>query len=346
MIAATGQSIAVILDEATQVGEARRTTASLAARLGFDATSQGKVALVATEAAGNLIKHAGKGELIVRDAESGRGGAGLEILALDSGPGMSDVGRCLSDGYSTAGSPGTGLGAIRRFADAFEIYSVPTMGTALWARLLVRPRTASTGITEMEIGAVNLPAPGELVCGDAWATINRNGCVFVILVDGLGHGLPAAEAAQEALRSFHANPSYEPVELLEATHSALRGTRGAAVAIARLNPATEECRYAGVGNISGVILDTKTCRSTSLVSQNGTVGSIIRRIQAFDYRWTDDSLLIMHSDGLGTQRKLNQYPGLFQRHPSLVAGVLYRDHKRGRDDVTIVAAGQGRREQP
>ncbi len=73
MIAATGQSIAVILDESTQVGEARRTTASLAARLGFDATRQGKVALVATEAAGNLIKHAGKGELIVRARGVGAG---------------------------------------------------------------------------------------------------------------------------------------------------------------------------------------------------------------------------------------------------------------------------------
>ena len=103
-------------------------------------------------------------------------------------------------------------------------------------------------------------------------------------------------------------------------------------------PGRGEVRYAGVGNISGVILDTATGETTSMVSQNGTVGYAIRKIQTYDYPWTEDSLLLMHSDGLATHWNLDRYPGLRQRHPSLIAGVLYRDHKRGRDDVTVLVA--------
>jgi hypothetical protein len=49
-------------------------------------------------------------------------------------------------------------------------------------------------------------------------------------------------------------------------------------------------------------------------------------------------LLVMHSDGLATHWNLDQYPGLVGRRPSLIAGVLYRDFARGRDDVTVVVA--------
>ena len=79
-----------------------------------------------------------------------------------------------------------------------------------------------------------------------------------------------------------------------------------------------------------------------MVSHNGTVGYIMRKVQSIDYPWTDDSLLLMHSDGLATHWNLGRYPGLCQREPSLIAGVLYRDHKRGRDDVTVVVARQVR----
>jgi hypothetical protein len=48
--------------------------------------------------------------------------------------------------------------------------------------------------------------------------------------------------------------------------------------------------------------------------------------------------LVLHSDGLGTRWNLNAYPGLSAHHPSLIAGVLYRDFKRGTDDVTVLVA--------
>jgi len=57
---------------------------------------------------------------------------------------------------------------------------------------------------------------------------------------------------------------------------------------------------------------------------------------------TLDAMLIMHSDGIGTRWDLERYPGLPQRHPALIAAVLYRDHARGRDDAGIVVAQRQR----
>src|SRR5687768_10037593 len=120
--------------EPSQVGEARRAAAALAGRLGFDDRDAGKVALVVTEAATNLVKHARDGAVLLRPLDDA-GAVGIEVLALDRGPGMADVGRCLRDGFSTAGSPGNGLGAVRRLAAVLDIYSALGSGTALLARV-------------------------------------------------------------------------------------------------------------------------------------------------------------------------------------------------------------------
>ena len=295
----------------TSVGEARRSASDLAARLGFDETRQGTVALVVSEAASNLVKHTGGGELIVQGRGWDEGDPWVEVLALDRGPGMTDIGRCLADGYSTAGSLGNGLGAIARLADAYEIDSHRGQGTAIWARLDANPRSKVRSDCRFDLGAVSLPAPGEVECGDDWTLIRKAGRTFLMVVDGLGHGPFAAQAAAAAVRSIREYPAEEPIELIEAAHRHLAGTRGAAMSIVRIDPALGRVRFAGVGNISAVILDGRTGRTTTMISQNGTVGHVIHKIQAFDYPWTQDSLMILHSDGLttrGTWRVTQGYP--------------------------------------
>ena len=331
MITAAGRPVALAIDDATAAGEARRAASALAGRLGFDETERGKVALVATEAATNLHKHARRGVIVLQGLEDGPRG-GVDVLALDAGPGMTDVGRCLADGYSTAGSPGTGLGAMARLSASFEIYSLPGDGTAALARLWSSPGAAGP-----QFGAVSLPLAGEEACGDHWAIEQEGGRTLVLVVDGLGHGPQAAEAAREAVRSFGKTAALGPAEIIRAAHAALRSTRGAALAVARLDVERGEVRYAGVGNIAGVVLGAGEERTTSMVSHNGTVGHTIRKVQEFTYPWSRGSLLIMHSDGLATHWQPGRYAGLAAAHPGLVAGVLYRDHARGRDDVTVVA---------
>ena len=345
------EAIALAVTETSQVGEARRAAAALAGRLGFNETEGGKVALVVTEAANNLVKHAGGGALLLGALERDHV-RGVEVLALDQGPGMSDLGRCVGDGFSTAGTPGTGLGAIVRLAGFFDIHSLPHVGTALLARLWSRslpahPNPSPLGAEPqrgecLEIGAVSLPRPGEQMCGDAWAVEQRPGRCRFLVADGLGHGPMAADAARQAVRVFRENARLDPAEILQTVHAALRSTRGAAVAVVEVNVEGQQVRCAGVGNISGTICTAGASRS--LVSHNGTVGHALHKIQQFVYPFPPGALLVLHSDGLATSWRLDQYAGLAARHPSLIAGVLYRDFKRGRDDVTVIVARQERKD--
>jgi anti-sigma regulatory factor (Ser/Thr protein kinase) len=329
------------VEDRSQVGEVRRVGTTLASRLGLDEQDQGRVALVLTEALTNVVKHGGGGEVVLRPIVNSR--SGVEALIIDKGPGIADVERALRDGYSTTGTPGTGLGAVARVADTFDIYSVAGAGTALLVRVCARgaettrPRVASAA-PPYEAGTVCLPRSGETACGDAWALGRFGGRIVLVVADGLGHGPDAATASMEAIRVFRSSLSLPPADILAEMHAALRSTRGAAVAVAVLDPELKEIRYAGVGNIASSIVSATETRS--MVSHNGTVGHEVRKIQEFQYDWPAGALVIMQSDGLQTHWRLDRYPGLVARDPALIAGVLYRDFTRGRDDVTVVAVRQ------
>jgi anti-sigma regulatory factor (Ser/Thr protein kinase) len=326
-------SIAIAITEQSQTGEARRAALALADRLGFQATERGKIGIVVTEVANNLMHHAGGGVLLLR-AIARQTTLGIEILSLDRGPGMVNIDECLQDGFSSIGTSGNGLGAIRRLSNFFEIFSLPAKGTALLAHVWLNSQ--SGGAENLEVGAVCLPKPGETVSGDAWAYQAQVDRSLLLVVDGLGHGPAAASAASEAVKIFQAYPYRSPQEIVEAAHKALRSTRGAALAIAEIDLEQSSVRFVGVGNISASIFSATQYRN--LLSYNGTVGHEVRKIQEMNYPWPEDGLLIMHSDGLGTHWQLDSYPGLKSKHPSLIAGVLYRDFHRDRDDVTVLVA--------
>jgi anti-sigma regulatory factor (Ser/Thr protein kinase) len=321
----------------TQTAEARRTAMQLAAALAFDDVDAGNVGLVVTEAAKNLVKHAGGGDLILRAIEN-NGSAAVEMLALDKGPGILDIGRSFQDGYSTAGTPGGGLGAISRLSTFHDIYSQPEQGTVLLAHIGRRDasrRTARAAMGAFLVGAVSVAMRGEPVCGDAWGFQEISpGCGRLILADGLGHGLLAADAARAAIRIGHEYPGEHGVDLVERIHEALRPTRGAAVAVAEIDADQHVVRYTGVGNIGGVVVPPSAA-ARHMVSQPGTAGHEVRKMVEFSHTWEPGSMLVMHSDGLHTHWSLQRYPGLMRRHPALIAGVLYRDFVRGRDDATV-----------
>jgi anti-sigma regulatory factor (Ser/Thr protein kinase) len=324
------------VEDLSAVAEARREALVLAHGLELDETESGRLALLVTEAATNLLKHAGGGELLMGVLGEERS-QGVEVLALDRGAGMPDVEKCSRDGFSTSGSPGNGLGAMARLSSLFDIYSLPSLGTAVLLRLLRRKQAPlSRPEAGLELGIVSLPKPGEEVCGDACAVEERQGSTYILMADGLGHGPDAARAAQEAVKVFRQRDRLEPADLLAEIHLALQHTRGAAAAVARVDTRRGMVTFAGLGNIGGVIIGPGASRS--MVSQNGTLGHQARRIQEFSYAWPDEGLLILHSDGLGSRFSVDRYPGLIMRHPGLTAGVLYRDFSRRTDDVTVLVA--------
>lgn len=325
------------ISEATEIAAARRSGADLAKNLGFDETTTGEVAIIITEAATNIVKHAERGEILIRPVES-QNIPGIEIIALDAGPGMANLAFNMQDGISSAGSYGVGLGAMQRLADEFDVYTAPGKGTVISMTLWAQPNIKQ--VTPLEIGVICLPMAGESICGDAWAVGSDPTTATVLVADGLGHGVDAAVASEAAAAVVAQHPDLPPGATLQEAHAALRATRGAAVAVARLDTIAEEMHFAGVGNIAASVFNAVDRRQ--MVSHNGIVGSNMRKVQEFAVSWSADSMLIMHSDGLGTRWDLEQYPGLATRHPSLIAAVLYRDFTRKRDDVTVLVIREQR----
>lgn len=321
--------------ERSQAGEARRRALIWAESHGCSKELQGQLALVITELAGNLVLHTTHGGCLLLRLAEGRGPEAVEVLSLDKGPGSANFGACMQDGYSTAGTTGIGLGVVRRAADFFDVHSQPGTGTALLCMVSSKPDAQQAG---SQFGLVSVPVRGEEVCGDTGAMVDAgNGQVRVLLADGLGHGPCAAEASQRAVEIFSEQPRLDLCSLLEAIHHALKATRGAAVAVAEVDRARGRLSYAGVGNIAGHILQGGGAENTHLVSMNGTLGAVRSRIQEFNYPWNAGSMLVMTSDGIKNHWRMEQYTGITHRHPSLAAGVLFRDHARTTDDATVAA---------
>ncbi len=335
------ETVALPVSDPSRTGEARRIAATLAERAGFDDVGRGRVALVATELANNLIQHAGGGELVL-SLVHGRGVGGVEVLSLDKGPGMADFARCRVDGYSTGGTPGNGLGAVARVADEFDAETGPGRGSVLWARLWASARPPAPPGGELEWGGVCLPVAGELECGDGWAVVEESPWKStVMVVDGLGHGPPAAEAADRALGVMQGAAGLPPADVVRLAHEALKGTRGAALSVASIDRGRREVRFCGVGNIAAAVLGVDARHG--LISLSGIVGLEIRKPQEFAQPWPDGALMVLHSDGITARWKLDRRTPLASRPAPLVAGALYRDHSRGRDDSTVVVARDRRR---
>ncbi|NEX59455.1 ATP-binding protein [Noviherbaspirillum galbum] len=331
ILSANLRQVAVEVADASAVGAARRLAAEAARRAGLTEARAGDVALLATEAATNILKHAGKGEILVRPLGAGASG-GVEILAIDSGPGMADPARSMVDGNTTAGSYGIGLGAMRRVANIFDIHTEPGKGTVIAMAVYGDGGTGPAGA--VHVGAICVPMPGESACGDAWALAIGPTEAHILVADGLGHGPLAAAASETACDVLAANPGVPPAAAIQDMHLALRATRGAAIGIARIDTIAEEVTFAGVGNIMASIYDGAARRQ--MVSHNGIVGSNMHKVQEFTHPWNAGSLMLLCSDGIGTRWDLNQYAGLALCQPSVIAGVLYRDFARGRDDATVL----------
>lgn len=312
----------------SHVGQARRAAAAMA--IGIDPDTAGRLAIVVTELATNLARHATEGEILLSLVNGG-----IQVISVDKGPGILDLHRALEDGFSTGGTPGTGLGAVRRQADTFDVYSRPGIGT------VVACRVGGEGVKHparvMQRAAVCVPMPGERVSGDGWAVHDRpDGSTVALLVDGLGHGPAAATAADTAMETFtRYAPSASPAQMVDALNLALRPTRGAALAVAHLDAARRSVRFCGVGNISASIVTPEHMQS--MVSSNGIVGHQMGRTREFEYAWPEHGAIIMHSDGLTTRWSVATMPGVLLHDLAIISTILYRDASRGRDDVTILA---------
>lgn len=319
------------LTDKSGVADVRRRVIHMAHVVGLSEQRQADAALVVTEAATNILKYAGQGEITVK-SYGGPGTQALEIMALDRGPGIANVASAMTDGFSTGGSLGAGLGTIKRHSTHFDLYSVAGNGTAVLAQIANLPEVETD---RFRVGVKSTPKFGQDVCGDAWGVRRVAGKLWVTLLDGLGHGPMAAEASNRAVSVFmQADPADQPADVLRRAHQGVKSTRGAVMAVAMFDADKRVMSFAGVGNIVGLV--TNGDEAQHLISTDGTVGYNMRTVRPSEAPWTRGSVYIATTDGLSTRWNLNRHPGLVQRHPSLIASVLHRDFARDADDATII----------
>ncbi|MBR7833076.1 SpoIIE family protein phosphatase [Actinospica durhamensis] len=139
------------------------------------------------------------------------------------------------------------------------------------------------------------------------------------------------------MTAFHRSAGADPAELITAMHHALGGTRGGAVAVARIDPDGRRLSYCGVGNISGFTVADG--RRGTLLSAPGIVGHHLPRLRVFEAALPEGAGLILHSDGLNERWAPAALPGLFQCSSTVIAAHLLRESAVRRDDAGIVVVG-------
>lgn len=285
----------------------------------------------------NLIKHSNlKDSTFIAQRAIVKGSVVMELISIDKGPGINSIPESMRDGFSTAGSSGSGLGSISRMSDSFDIYSQKETGTVILSRIFADKVMTEKGRTKFNLGAFCIPKPGEEANGDKWSYIEHSDRFLILTADGLGHGIDAAKASGEAVLGFEDNSNLPIDEIMHLLHLRLRPTRGAAVALTEIIPSKKIVRFCSIGNISGSILTDSSIKN--MISYNGIVGHENRKIHVNEYPWPDGAVLLLYSDGIVSRWSLDKYPGLLRKQLPVVAAVFYRDFQRGNDDLSVILA--------
>lgn len=343
-----------IKDEA-QVGAARRGVQRFAAPLGFSEDALAELAIVVQEIGTNAARYSGVGGRLHWTTLLG-GGPGVELFYWDKGQGIYDVDAAVRDGVSSGGSLGTGFGAIRRLTDEFEIYSTPRATTSRLSRsrrtthgtaLLCRKRVAAphaphaqppadSMTTSPRVGVWSRCRVGEDANGDAYFIAEHAGSVLLAVIDGLGHGRGAREAAQTAVDSLSEWRGEPLDEVILSAHDALRATRGAVIGAVVVEREEGAFYYAGVGNVEARVFNSPD--AVRPIPVNGTLGARLSTLRVWPHRWSEGTTIVLASDGISATWDASSYPGLISKSPQLIAGVVLRDYGRDSDDATILVA--------
>lgn len=329
------ETLRIRIEDSSSVGYARRQINEFchSLLLPFNETDLGNIALLVTELGTNLVKHAGEGELVVHPLRVNEA-VGIQILAIDHGPGFKEGFQRLQEGKSSSGTLGFGLGGIQRIAKVFDFISFPDQGVILVCQYWPPSMQGMLDTWELSFGGLNVPKPGETVSGDCW-TLDMVGDRYrIFFADGLGHGLGASEAATQAAVLFKKYKTKPLEDLVRLLHKGLQSSRGAVLAMMEIDLHRHTLSHIGVGNISSKVITGTT--QQNLLSANGTVGFHVNKLYTNEISLTEKSLIILHSDGIGNHWDNFSFNTLWEHHPSVTAGVLYHRYARNNDDASCL----------
>jgi anti-sigma regulatory factor (Ser/Thr protein kinase) len=327
----SGHHVRFNAQERSYLAILKKDVHALVSEADFSEARIADIDIVVSEITSNLVKHAKDGELLVRINK-----AGIELIAIDSGPGM-DVKRMSEDGMTTTNTLGQGLGAIRRLSDHSDIYSIKGWGTVLVARFSREEQASYKKPHSADVRCIVVAKPGEKACGDGVSVIQRDDYVKILVGDGLGHGPEAQTAITAAERVFVTSTEDAPVELIRTIHTGVKRTRGLVATVATFHMRDKTWRICGVGNISTWIGNQQS--SKGVMCYNGIVGvNIPTSLHAHTILHEYGQILIMTSDGFKAKWDLQKYPGILRHDLSLLAAALFKDFARRTDDMSVLIA--------
>ena len=317
---------------------AQQSVRRMALTLGFTGTATEELALVVAELSSNLVKHAGRGVLTLRPLQSGQQ-MGIEVQAHDDGPGIPDIENSLTDGCSTSGTLGYGLGTVNRLMDEMDISSLPGSGTEVVCRRWIRPPRETLMLPVWDVGVVTRSRRSTPENGDAFIIKEWPGELLVGLVEGLGHGEPAQQAARAAQQYVQTHHDQPLDKIFSGAGRACRATRGVVMALARFSSRTR-LRFASLGNVE--VRARSGGARIPFVVQRGILGTRETHVPVQDFPWNPEWLLVLHSDGLRTHWQWSDFPGIEQEPAQAIALRLMRHLNNETDDATVLAV-KGRR---
>lgn len=319
------------IDGQSSIAVARRFARTVATCAGFPDVRAEEAVIVVSELASNIVKYAGCGRILVQWMPHARGYR-LAIVASDKGPGIGDLALMMKDRHSTGGSAGIGLGAVMRLSDRFDIHSTPGDGTIIACEFLPPFLAPHPSI---ELAGLFLAHPDEDTCGDRWQAWERSHGMRIAVVDGMGHGLPAAEASNTILHMLGEQSRLQPAYALGSVMHDYRNVRGGVATVADLDTSRGEVHYANIGNISSMRLRPGEIKR--FPTKNGFVGNRSSEPLGETTSFEAGDYLIFHSDGLKSVGA-EMLPPLYGHSCLLMAAWLLENGEVLKDDVTIVIA--------
>ncbi len=324
--------VALHVGHAGDVILAQRAAREYAGHIGFSDGECEQIVLAITELAANLVRHAGGGTLRLSTLTAADR-RGILVETEDRGPGIVRPDQALADGFSTAGGLGTGLGTVHRIMDGLELGSPPEGGLKVSCYRWMRPSTQEVFPQRLVFGVATRARRNDVHNGDAFVLKHWADGALAGVIDGLGHGVEAERAAQAARAYVEDHFDLPIASLFRGVGQVCRRTRGVVMGLARFH-LEARVHVASVGNVEVRLLGGP--QRPNLVVRRGILGVNAPAPVVTTHDWTQESTLVLHSDGLHSHWSMNTLPGVPWAAPAEAAQALLRAQGKDDDDATVL----------
>ena len=319
-------SVKIPIYRESDVINARVIGVKMALSMGFREIALAEIEIIISELGTNIVKHANApGELIFQSVSDGRI-RGIEIIAKDQGKGIHISDISANEGISSEGSLGIGLAGVRRLADEFEIGM--ENGAVVHAKKWM---SEDYGI-QVKCSVLSKPKFGEIVSGDAFFYKHLPSYAIFGVIDALGHGPEAHQVAETVHQILETEYMKDLLNITEYCHQRLKGSRGAAIAIGKIDFRRSKLFHIGIGNIETRIYGGSALFRPSY--SNGTLGMCIEGARAGEYPYSEGSCIVMFSDGISGRFDIDAV--VLRKTVQEISHSIFSRYAKDHDDATVL----------